>query len=144
MFDPEWSDKVHRMDDVITGVISWLLPMLKREDVESEDVQRLMMEFRNDVIKPAVAFFAMLRKRYTPIIIGTPKTVDSAIRKWAKRRMESSENERMALDIVIVPELRRIDLEADPDGGQHQVLAEAQMYTIVEKTDAGGDEQRSS
>jgi hypothetical protein len=121
------------MDDVVSSIISWLLPLFKREDVEAKDIQRLIQELKNEVVKPAVAFMAMLRKRYMPIIIGTPMTVDRAVRKWARCRIESEK--RSALDIVIVPEMRRIDLEADPDGGQHQVLAEAQTYTVVNETD---------
>jgi len=107
--------------------------MLKRDDIESEGVQKLIEELKSEVIKPAVAFVAMLRKRYIPVYLGTPIPVDSAIWEWA-HRMESSKNETASLEIVIVPELRLIDLEADPDGGQHQVLAEAQMYTLVERT----------
>lgn len=48
--------------------------------------------------------------------------------------MECSEAEASGRDIVVVPEMLRIDLEADPDGGQYQVLVEAQMYTMIDMT----------
>lgn len=108
--------------------------MLVREDVEAKDIQRVLEELKVGVVKPAIALMAMLRKRYTPIVIGTPLTIDSTIRKWARPRMECSKAETSGLDIVVVPEMLRIDLEADPDGGQYQVLVEAQMYTMIDVT----------
>lgn len=46
--------------------------MLKREDVGAEDIQRVLQELKVGVVKPAIALMAMLRKRYTPIVIGRP------------------------------------------------------------------------
>ena len=108
--------------------------MLKREDVESEDIQKLTKDLQVEVLQPAVAFSAVLRKRYTPILMGTPMTVDSAIRQWAKS-LHSRGRPSAALEIVVVPELRKVDLEADPERKQYQTIAEAQMYTLVDSSD---------
>lgn len=108
--------------------------MLQCKDSESEEIVNLIGEFRTQVIQPAVAFAAMLKRRYVPIFLGTPLTVDSAIRKWIRNR----NNEENELHIVTVPEIRKVDIENDPEFKQVVVIAGAEWQAVVEKEDEIG------
>lgn len=116
---------------MVSTIIAWLLPMLKREDVKSEEIQNLIRELKDEVVKAAVEFAFMLRRRYTSILIGTTMTVEEAISDWTKSEPNVAGRGASTLEIVIVPELRKIDLEAVPGGPAYQILIERQTYALV-------------
>ena len=137
LYRNDWHEtSTERVEVVIQKILGWVLPLLHRKQDESEEVVKVVADLRNEVVQPAISFAAMLSKRYVPILIGTPLTVDSAVRRWSGNQ-DTKNNE---LKIVIMPEVLKIDAENDPDFRQTVVLSPAEWFQLDDLNDCSSSE----
>lgn len=132
LYQENWPEKSHRMDELISDVITWLLSLLERDDVESEIGQKLVEELKNEVVKPAVSLGAMLRQRYRPVVLNTSTPIDSAIRNWTKSKLTEGK-ETVDLEIVILPELKQLDIQGVSGKSEYRTLVAAQTHVVASK-----------
>lgn len=98
---------VRRITLLIDDIFSWLLPMIGRSEFKEKEIERLRQKFKQEVVLPAVSFSALLGKRFVPLELFTPSTVENVVRRWMWQYSEL-EGLDTALEIITSPELRKL------------------------------------
>ena len=104
-----------------------------------------MRRFETDILKPAIKFSYILRKRYNPMQLYLPFTIEMAISQWREKLASANKETQQKAELRVIwsPELRRCDTTSTGDS-RLQTLYEAQTWPIVDEKDYIADEIHDS